>query len=313
MSLTTKLARVTRPIYRSFPGFTIRYRPGSVKAWLPLIDRAAAAGRLSPHYMSLVRAHEINTTGHAVNAFAREIENRCGETLKRLAQDPDANIEAVVDELVRWKTIVQCGNSHDVSKGYFQDAEAVIDLQWNQIIYPIIQGLDFSVVLDLACGHGRNSDYLRKLTKELHLVDMNESCLQACRERFGQSIDGTRVHYHLTDGNHLRFIPDAGITLVYTWDSMVHFDKLVVQDYVREIARVLRPGGSAFLHHSNFGAVSPDSDWASNEGTRSDMSAELMRRYAAEAGLEVVRQDLQGRKEGWGRDDLDCVSVLRKP
>jgi hypothetical protein len=94
---------------------------------------------------------------------------------------------------------------------------------------------------------------------------------------------------------------------------MVHFDKLVVRDYVAEIARILKPGGSAFLHHSNYGSVAPDSDWASNPGTRSDMSAALMRDYATAAGLEVVRQELQGRAQGWGMDDLDCASILRKP
>jgi hypothetical protein len=86
-----------------------------------------------------------------------------------------------------------------------------------------------------------------------------------------------------------------------------------VRDYVAEIARVLRSGGSAFLHHSNYGAVSPDSDWASNPGTRSDMSAELMRDYAIACDLAVASQHIQGRAEGWGLDELDCVSILQKP
>jgi hypothetical protein len=55
-------------------------------------------------------------------------------------------------------------------------------------------------------------------------------------------------------------IASDSITLVYTWDSMVHFDKLIVQDYLAEIKRVLKAGSSAFLHHSNYGEKSPDSD-----------------------------------------------------
>lgn len=291
----------------------VKLAPRSVRAWLPLIDHAAGNGMLSDHHLALVKSHDITVRGFVVNAFAPQIELRCATRLEEMARRPVANIGAVIDELVRWKTIIQCAHSHDVSKGYFIDSEASIDFQWNQLIHPILKGLDFSVVLDLACGHGRNSEYLRKLTKELHLVDVNQSCLDACRERFGETIEGTRVHYHLTDGNHLHFIADQSISLVYTWDSMVHFDKLVVKDYVQEIGRVLRPGGAAFLHHSNFGAVAPDTDWAHNHGTRSDMSAELMHKFARTARLKVVRQDLQGRKEGWGCDDLDCVSLLRKP
>jgi ubiquinone/menaquinone biosynthesis C-methylase UbiE len=300
------LRRLAGRYHRAFGG------PRTVRYWLRLIDRAAESGKLSPHHLALMRSHGITTTGHAVNTFAPQTQKHCADRLEEWAKDPAANVGAVIEELVRWTTIAQCGHTHDVSKGYFIDAEASIEFQWNQIIWPIIQGLDFSSVLDLACGHGRNSDYLRRHTKELHLLDVNQSCLDACRKRFGESIDGTRVYYHLTDGNNLRAITDNSISLVYSWDSMVHFDKLVVADYVKDIARILRPGGSAFLHHSNLGAVAPDTNWASNEGTRSDMSAALMRRYADSSGLEVVRQDLHGKKEGRGRDELDCVSVLRK-
>ncbi len=94
---------------------------------------------------------------------------------------------------------------------------------------------------------------------------------------------------------------------------MVHFDKLIVADYVKEIARILAPGGTAFLHHSNYGAMRPDSDWAKNDGTRSDMSADLMNEYAGDNGLKVVKQEIHGKEQGWGVDNFDCVSLLYKP
>jgi SAM-dependent methyltransferase len=290
----------------------IRAKPRDLSAWIELIDRCSEIGWLNPHTRALVKAHEINPQGHAVNSFAPQIVEKCGAKLEMYARSPGRHVSEVVDEIVRWKTILQCGHTHDVSKGYFIDAESAIAKQWNGIIYPIIKDLNFSSILDLACGHGRNSEYLRRLTKQLHLVDINQSCIEACHERFGDEMEGTRIFYHVTDGNHLGMIPNASISLVYTWDSMVHFDKLVVKDYVNEIGRVLMPGGSAFLHHSNYGSVAPDSDWAHNAGTRSDMSAVLMRDYAKEAGLEVTRQDIQGIKEGWGMDGLDCVTLLRR-
>jgi hypothetical protein len=43
------------------------------------------------------------------------------------------------------------------------------------------------------------------------------------------------------------------------------------------------------------------------------MSAELMGAFAAEVGLAVKFQRLSGRKDGWGNDDLDCLSLLQKP
>jgi hypothetical protein len=93
---------------------------------------------------------------------------------------------------------------------------------------------------------------------------------------------------------------------------MVHFDKLVIKDYIGEITRVLTDEGTAFLHHSNYGAVAPNSDWTRNPGSRSDMTAELMRSYANDAGLTIKFQRLSGRNDGWGIDDLDCLTLLSK-
>jgi hypothetical protein len=42
------------------------------------------------------------------------------------------------------------------------------------------------------------------------------------------------------------------------------------------------------------------------------MSAELMREFAAEACLSVKFQRLGGTADGWGMDDLDCLSLLEK-
>jgi 2-polyprenyl-3-methyl-5-hydroxy-6-metoxy-1,4-benzoquinol methylase len=131
---------------------------------------------------------------------------RAGDRLRELAPAPEDNLPHVIEEFVKWKTALQCGHSHDVSKGYFIDAEPFMAMQWNDIIFPMIKDLDFTAVLDLACGHGRNSDFLRKQTKELHFVDINQSCIDACRQRFGDELDGTRFYYHVTDGNHVQMI-----------------------------------------------------------------------------------------------------------
>ncbi|MGT2429910.1 class I SAM-dependent methyltransferase [Cupriavidus basilensis] len=108
-------------------------------------------------------------------------------------------------------------------------------------------------------------------------------------------------------------IPDQSVTLIYKFDAMMHFDKLVVRDYVAEFRRILKPGGCAFIHHSNLGALHPDSDWARNTGSRSDMSAELTRQHAADSKLAVRFQRLSGMADGWGMDNLDCFTVLERP
>ena len=104
-------------------------------------------------------------------------------------------------------------------------------------------------------------------------------------------------------------IPDGSVTMIYSWDSMVHFDKEVVKLYTKEFARVLAPGGKGFVHHSNYGHISQSSDWLSHPHNRSNMTNELFALYVRDNGMEIVSQELLD----WGLKDLDCISVFRKP
>lgn len=194
---------------------------------------------------------------------------------------------------------------------YFKDAEPYMDEQWETLIWPVIRGFDFTTTLELAPGGGRNSAKLIPLAQEIHLVDVNQYCIDLCRERFAGHPGAARIHYHVNDGTSLGMIASDSISALYTWDSAVHMDKLVLRDYFREFARVLAPGGRAFVHHSNYGTVSDGTEFKKNPHWRTNMSAAHARTYAAESGLEVVEQ----RIIPWGGDteDLDCITVLRKP
>jgi SAM-dependent methyltransferase len=281
-------------------------------AWIELAQERLA--ELPAATQRLIANHDLRVSNHVINHFEDEISAVAGARLKSLVSrrgEVDAIAEAI-EEIVKRKTIIQCAYAHRTG-GYFSDAEPFMAQQWETTIWPIIEGENFEKTLDLACGHGRNTEFLRRHACSIELVDVNESCISACKERFGEAIDGCRFRYHLTDGDGLPGISENSLTFVYSWDSMVHFDKIVVRDYVKEIFRVLQPGGTAFLHHSNLGSTVPDSDWAHNVGTRSDMSGDLMRDYAKDAGLNVKFQRLSGRTDGWGQDDLDCLSLLQKP
>jgi ubiquinone/menaquinone biosynthesis C-methylase UbiE len=204
--------------------------------------------------------------------------------------------------------VEECRRLHDGS-GYYAVAEADMDLQWQQTIRPMIRTANFRAVLELAPGHGRNTRKLLDLAREIHLVDVNRSCIDACRRRFGAGTAQCRLHYHVNDGSTLPFLSDASLTFVYSWDSMVHFDKRVVRRYLREFARVLAPEGTGFVHHSNYGASSDHEIFTENPCWRSNVSAALFAGYCAEAGLEVIEQRLLD----WFVKDLDCLTRFRKP
>ncbi len=191
---------------------------------------------------------------------------------------------------------------------YFTVAEADMQRYWQSLIWPALEphGIDFGCTLDLAAGHGRNSEILRKLAERLILVDINQECVDACRSRFG---DDPRIVCVRNDGVSLAPIADDTVTFVYCFDSMVHFDSDVVRSYLAEFRRVLRPGGHGFCHHSNFDAR-PSSHFASNPHWRNFMSCQLFAHYCWKEGLTVLEQHVID----WaGEAALDGLTVVQKP
>jgi SAM-dependent methyltransferase len=294
-----------------------RKRPPSVKsdprnpqAWIALARKKFDS--LSPQTQILMNRHDLVPHSGTIAFFQDYIEKEGGPKLQTLSANPTpAAIADAIDEIIRWVTVAQCAHAHRTGL-YFAHAEEYMATQWERTIWPIIKDEDFTSTLELACGHGRNTEFLRRYAKSIDLVDVNQTCIEACQQRFGSNRDDCVFRYHVTTGNSLP-VPSSSISFVYSWDSMVHFDKLVVRDYVHEVFRVLRSGGSAFLHHSNYGTIAPDSSWTKNHGNRSDMTAQLMRQYAQEAGLKIKFQRLSGMADGWGIDDLDCLTLLEKP
>lgn len=195
---------------------------------------------------------------------------------------------------------------------YYEAAEAGMDRQWRKMIYPRIKEFDFSRVLELSPGHGRNTEKLKELSGAIYLVDVNEPCIAACRKRFADYQGPCKLHFHVNDGVSFPMVASGIITLVYSWDAMVHFHTSVCRRYIDEFARVMRPGGHGFVHHSNYGAFARDQDtnWMDGPHWRSTMSSALFAQYAADAGLTILSQTLLT----WsGVENLDCISVFQKP
>jgi SAM-dependent methyltransferase len=187
---------------------------------------------------------------------------------------------------------------------YFAHAENHMEWSWENRIWPMISQCDFTAVIDLGAGHGRNSVKLRTLSEEILVLDIQPGNVEVMRERFaGDPAFGFAVN----NGYDLAPAADEHYTLVYTFDAMVHFHADVVASYLKDTFRVLKPGGHGFFHHSNH---TGGPDWRTNTQARAWMNQETFAGHACDAGLEVVRQKVID----WGGDpELDCLTVVRKP
>ena len=67
---------------------------------------------------------------------------------------------------------------------YYDVAETVIDRQWVELIWPIIRSADFSSVLELAPGRGRNTAKLLPLCQGIVVADINQSNIDFLRRKF---------------------------------------------------------------------------------------------------------------------------------
>lgn len=107
-------------------------------------------------------------------------------------------------------------------------------------------------ILELGPGHGRWTSYLKELCDELILVDVSESCIAECQRRFAADAN---ITYHVNDGVSLSAVPDGSVDFAFSFDSLVHAEADVLDSYARELARVLKPDGVGFIHHSNLGEL----------------------------------------------------------
>jgi len=204
-----------------------------------------------------------------------------------------------LDELARYS-----GDPWGPENPYYEHAEQYIQQSWEQVIWPFIGHLaDFTHTLDLAAGRGRNSEFLLRYAETLAIMDIQPGNIEVCRARFADQPD---ISYYVCNGYDLQPLADASLTFIYCFDAMVHFDSDVVRSYLKDTRRVLRPGGRAFYHHSNY---TDGHDWRSNPHGRNFMSREMFGHYAVKEGLTVVRQELLN----WGGEaSLDCLSMIEK-
>lgn len=124
--------------------------------------------------------------------------------------------------------------------------------QWYGCIYPRVRRfLPASVILEIAPGFGRWTEFLLPHCDTLIGIDVSPKCIEACRRRFA---DHRGARFESNDGRSISMVADSSIDLAFSFDSLVHVEAEVIADYLGELARVLKPDGIAFLHHSNYGA-----------------------------------------------------------
>jgi SAM-dependent methyltransferase len=197
------------------------------------------------------------------------------------------------------------------------------EAQWRWTLLPRIgRYVPAPTILEIAPGYGRWTNYLKDLAKKLIIVDLSKSCIDHCRERFAAD---KHIESHVNDGTSLDMVPDGSLDFVFSFDSLVHAEANVLESYLAELSKKLKPNGVGFIHHSNIqphlghfeardkikrgrgvleriGLFEVSDHWRARS-----MSAAKFEQYATNAGLQCIGQELVN----WGsRRTIDSFSTF---
>lgn len=106
-------------------------------------------------------------------------------------------------------------------------------------------------VLEIGCGMGFHAELLSRAGAVLTTVDISPTSVEATRARF--AVKGLDADIFEMDAEALAF-PDDSFDLVWSWGVIHHSSR--TGRIVREIERVLKPGGSVKLMVYNLGGMS---------------------------------------------------------
>ena len=178
---------------------------------------------------------------------------------------------------------------------------------WNNEIFDKIKEFRGKKILEIAPGFGRITQFLSILAGELIIVDLNPLCIEKTRAKLKHHV----LAYFVNDGKSIPKVRDNSQDLVFSFDSFVHMHANVTEDYVKEIYRVLKPSGQAFIHHSWLYGGSDES--VNNVAGRANMSPEQFKIFVENNNMEIVSQNIIQFEPLNSWNGTDCISMFRKP
>jgi ubiquinone/menaquinone biosynthesis C-methylase UbiE len=130
-----------------------------------------------------------------------------------------------------------------------------------RLVHPVLQKFRFDpagkTLAELGCGAGRMTRSFAQRFQSVFAVDISAE-MQARAETYLRSF--SNIRWVLSDGETLSGLGDASVDFVFSYLVLQHMPvKKVVFSSIREMMRILRPGG-VFLFQFN-GSDQPTMNW----------------------------------------------------
>jgi ubiquinone/menaquinone biosynthesis C-methylase UbiE len=143
-----------------------------------------------------------------------------------------------------------------------------------------------AVVMEIGPGGGRWTQFLVG-AQEVVLVDLNKQFFRYLRKRFRKH--RRKLRFYQTSGYELHDIDDGSIDFVFSFGTFVHIEADGIDEYLGEIARVLRSGGICTIQYAD--RDKPYLHTVPDFAGFSDMNAPRMESLVTAQGFEIVEHD----------------------
>jgi ubiquinone/menaquinone biosynthesis C-methylase UbiE len=155
-------------------------------------------------------------------------------------------------------------------------------------------------VFEVGSGEGVMAAALAPRVREVCCADVSKSFLDHARVTCR---DLSNVSYYLIDDDYLEKLPEDSFDAGYSLNVFIHLDAYEIFLYLRQIARLLRPGGQFVFNFLELGEVTwpffrgdlaryRQAQAAEAKGMLTWHHRETITALAAEAGLVPHREDL---------------------
>ncbi len=160
-------------------------------------------------------------------------------------------------------------------------------------------------VLEIGPGGGRWTGSLISRANRFTGVDISESCVAVCKEKF---INSPNASFEVGSGNDLSGISDATLDAIWSFDVFVHINQAEVAAYLDDFKRVMKPGAVAVIHHGSTGGKLG--------GWRSDLTGEAMEKLLRDRGFVLQTSFKEWHDNGQTQPAglyEDLITVFRRP
>jgi ubiquinone/menaquinone biosynthesis C-methylase UbiE len=184
-----------------------------------------------------------------------------------------------------------------------------------RLVHPILQKLQFDAasrsMVELGCGAGRMTRSFAQRFQSVCAVDISAE-MQSRAKEYLRSL--SNIRWVLSDGESLPGIESASIDFAFSYLVLQHMPtKEVIFSSIREMMRILRPGG-AFLFQFN-GSGRPTMNWKGRAISRILDSISSMGLHTASrriASLVGIDPEMVGRTwRGAALTSVEIAGALR--